>query len=173
VHTDFGYLYVQNSGICAHMTTFIISATERNRRFAEFLKKLGIATSFIEREDKIQVELPAGFHLLRASVEDAVGNLTDIEWRNLIKEIKRTVKGARVIADNLRFQLVPYRTQRLFLRISPIERGLIKRAAEIEHRSISDFVREATLEKADSVLVVSERQKKEEKPRAKQETEFG
>jgi uncharacterized protein (DUF1778 family) len=152
------------------MTAFSISRNERHERFAEFLKALGLASAVRKTADRIEVELPAGFHLLRMEVDRAV-SFTDREWRNLVKEIKKSVRGARVIADNAHLRLEPHRTHVIVLRVTPIERGLIKRAAEIEHRSISDFVREAALEKADSVLVVSERQKREEKP--KREVEFG
>jgi len=154
------------------MTTFSISKNERHEKFADFLQNLGLVTTVRKTAHRIEVELPAGFHLLRMEVDGAVP-FTDREWRNLVKEIKKSVKGARVIADNAHLRLEPHRTQVIVLRVTPIERGLIKRAAEIEHRSVSDFVREAALERADSVLVVSERQKKEEKPSAKQETEFG
>ncbi len=52
------------------------------------------------------------------------------------------------------------KTQTLIFRLTPAERRLFDRAAKIERRTVSDFVRLAANEKADKLIKAEKKRKK-------------
>jgi hypothetical protein len=155
------------------MASFVLRMTERNLKIADFI---GTEPHVVTRreDDRIQIEFGGMLSISRIEIDAAIG-LTDKEWRELGREIKKTLKGAKVREfSDLAIGIWPVRKGGIFIRVNDFEKELLERAAKTEHRSISDFIRMAALEKADQVLIMKTAIEKRVKSKLKrpQETEI-
>lgn len=153
------------------MPSFVLEATERNLKIAELVGSRRYV-KVNKQNNSILVQFEEGLMFSRIEVDDATEGITDREWRNLAKEIKRSLKGAKVreLTDQI-MGIQPLRKEGIFLRLTPIERSLIRKAAKLEHRTVSDFTRMAVLNAADNIFDRKRTLEKAGKPiRKKQDT---
>jgi hypothetical protein len=69
------------------------------------------------------------------------------------RQIKRTLVGAKVRDFNSALiGIHPLRTERVYIRLDPLEKALIADAAKIEQKTITDFIRAAALRMAEEVF---------------------
>lgn len=135
------------------MPSFILPLNEINKKIVDFYEGCDRVEAK-KRDGRIFVYFNGGLTILRMEVDAAAGSITDKEWRDLIRDIKKTLKGAKIRGfSDIDIRIYPLRTEYAHLRLDPLEKELILDAAKTEHRSLSDFVRMAALEKADQVLI--------------------
>ena len=154
------------------MPSFKLSLNKKNLEVAEALKKSKDYVNVTVEGDIIKVSFDWGLNISRLSLGTIGKDLTDTDWNRLLKEIKKTLKEAKIRDFNTELiSIHPLKTEQLHIRISPQEKNLIKRAAEIEGISITDFVRIATLRMADETIEKKRirRMKKEAEEEAREE----
>jgi len=156
-----------------NMPSFTLRLNDTNYKIAKLYED-GENIKTAISGDSITVSFAYGMTILRMEV-DAIKTLTDKEWRNLAKEIKSTLKGAKIRElTDLAIRISPLKTKDVHLRISPLELELIRKAAEKVHKSTPDFIRMTALEKADQVLIAKTEIEERVKSKLKrpQETEI-
>jgi len=135
------------------MASFTLKATERNLKIADYLSVEPHLKISREREH-IRVEFGGMLSISRLEIDAVAGGIADKEWRELAKEIRQTLAGAKIREfTDIIIGIWPLRKEGVFVRLDSFEKRLIQEAAETEHRTISDFVRMAALEKADQALI--------------------
>ena len=158
------------------MISFSLPMNAVNLKIARFYED-GEHVKVAVSGNKIVVNLTHGLTIFRIDVEGIARAFTDKEWRDLAEQIKSTLKGAKIREfTDLAIGIQPLRSKDIHLRINPIEFDLIRNASREDHRSISDFIRMAALEKAEQVLEIKSEFKKrlklESKRKLSQETEI-
>ncbi len=103
-------------------------------------------------KDRIRVSFKHGLNITLCDVGTDV-IVYEEQWRNLMKEIKRTLVGAKIREfNNALIGISPLRERRTSVRLSHEEMRLVRKAAEMCYTSITDFARTAVLKKADEVF---------------------
>lgn len=149
------------------MTSFTLPENELNMRIAKALKEKNeqyVKTRI--HEGKIEVAFAEGLIIHRSDIDISSGvDLTDKEWNTLAKEIKKTLKEAKTFHDKKTIEIMPLKTKMVCVRFNPIDIGLIKEAAKLQKRTISEFIRMAAIERMREVFAEEKFKKtvKEEK----------
>lgn len=151
------------------MPMFKLRVTENNLRIAEFLEAAERAVKIEKREGEILVNFKYGFTVTFLEVGSIIKGFTRRDWRNLINEVKDTVVGAKVQEfSDVSFGLRPIKTERIYIRLDPLEKETIQEAAVLEGKSLSEFIRSAALRLASeafdkkTAMRMAERKRKEE-----------
>jgi len=136
------------------LTSFTLAENKLNTKIAEALKeknKQYVKTAI--REGRIEVTFAEGLIIHRSDIDILTDiDLTDEEWNTLAKEIKETLKGARMFHNKKTIEIVPLKTRMICIRFNPIDMEIIKDAAKDEKRTISDFIRVAAIERAQEIF---------------------
>lgn len=135
------------------MPSFKLPMNEKNLRIAEFIEDAKEGVKISHEDGRVKVEFERDLTVARFMLEGAVGSLTDREWRSMILEVRRTLEGAKLrnVSDQF-FTVQALRQHCIGARVNLLEKGMICKAAEIEHESPSTFIRKAAVEKAKSIL---------------------
>lgn len=143
------------------MTSFSLPKNELNMKVARAIKERNREYVEVEvHEGRIEVRFPKGLVIHRSDIDVLSGvDLTDQEWTTLIKEMRKTLNGAKIFYDKKIVEIAPTKSRAVCVRFDPIDLGLIKEAAKLENMTISEFIRTAVVEKADRTF--NEKGKKE------------
>jgi hypothetical protein len=135
------------------MPHFILKLNKRNLEIAEAIKKVADGVKVEVLEDGIRASFDYGLDISRLELGSAGVNLTPSQWNALAREIKRTLVGAKVRDFNSALiGIHPLKTERIYIRLDPLEKALIADAAKIEQKTITDFIRAAALRMAEEVF---------------------
>jgi hypothetical protein len=152
------------------MPSFTLKATRRNLKIAEAIKKAYNDADVDVQSDEIHISFKYGLSL---SVLDIGFDIIccDEHWRDLMREIKRTLKGGKIREFNrMLIGIAPLRPRRITFRLSRTEMELVRKAADICKTTFSDFARTAVL-KAVDVAFDKETARRMAEPRGEQEPE--
>jgi len=151
------------------LPSFKLNANKLNEMIAKRLEETERYVDVRLEAGTIHVEFQYGLTISRLTLGEIAKELSDRDWRNLAKEIKSTLVGAKVRELNDQtIGIQPIRTEWIHVRVNPIEKALIADAAKARGKTIADFVRIAALKVAEEVF--QEEVRKEEMER-KEETE--
>jgi len=152
------------------MPWFRLRANELNLRIAERLEASERFVKVKKENGEIRVEFQYGLTISRITLGSVSRELSEKDWRNLVKEIKSTLVGAKIreCSDQM-IGIQALRTQWIHIRVNPVEKALILDAAKAQGRTIADFVRIASLKVADEVFNAEvtkgrQRSKNEQRP---------
>ena len=131
------------------MPMFKLRATENNLRIAEFLETAERGVKVERHRDEILVKFKYGFTITLLEVGSIIRGFTRRDWRNLIKEAKETIVGGKVQEfSDASFGVRPTKSERIYIRLDPLEKETIQEAAVLEGKSLSEFIRSAALKAA-------------------------
>lgn len=135
------------------MPRFTLKLTDRNLKIAEFLEDAERHIKTIRQKDSVTIKFGSGLTIFRLEISCITGGITDAEWKDLAKEIKSTLIGAKIreFSDQV-IGIRPLRNRGVYIRLNAIEESLIREAAKLEGRTLSDFIRMAALRASDEVL---------------------
>lgn len=134
------------------MPFFTLKKNRRNVAIAEAIKSAYDDVKVSVQKDRIYISFK---YDVTFSVLDlnTYAIATDEHWRSFMKEIKRTLTGAKIREFNkLIIGISPLRTRRLYIRLTPSEKNLMRKAAEISGTTVTDFARTAILNAAGETL---------------------
>jgi len=137
------------------MTSFTLHKDKCNVRIAKAIKEENKDYVQINTEnEELHISFQAGLTIIRSAIEDALKKeISDEEWKALAYEIKKTLSGGKIREFNKNIiGISPLKTERIFIRLDPLEKTFITEAAKQEGRTISDFVRLAAIERARDVF---------------------
>jgi len=153
VHTKIKFLYTQIMMEAINVPCFTLRLNKTNLRIAEAIKNAVDGVKVDVREDGILVSFDYGLNISRLELGSVGMDLTPGQWNALAREIKKTLVGAKVREFNsMLIGIHPLKTERIDIRLDPLEKALIVDAARIEQKSITDFIRTAALRLADEVF---------------------
>ncbi len=132
--------------------SFRLKNNEKNATIAEYLQ--ATENVLVERNEKeIVVKFDHGFTITRLELGSIIRDLTDSDWRELINEVKGTIKGGKVeVFSHMSFGVRPTRSELLIIRLDPSEKQILQEAATLEGKTLSEFVRNAALRVAGEVF---------------------
>ena len=148
------------------MTSFTLHKDKCNLRIAGAIKEENKDYVQIHTEnEELHISFQAGLTITRSAIEDALKReMPNEEWKALANEIKKTLSGGKIREFNENIiGISPLKTERIFIRLSPLEKTFIAEAAKQEGRTISDFVRIAAIERAREVFAEETIRRMEEK----------
>jgi len=135
------------------MPHFTLRLNKANLKIAEAIKNAADDVKVDVQDGFIRVSFKYGLNISRLELGPVGNDLTPNQWNALAKEIRQTLVGAKVREFNsMLIGIHPLRTERIDIRLDPLEKALIKDAARIEQKSITDFIRAAALRVADEVF---------------------
>ena len=135
------------------MPLFKLAMNEKNLKIAQFIEDAERAVKISRSREYVKVEFKWDITVARFMLEGAVDSLTDREWQALIREIKQSLKGAKIRSESDQFFTIQIVRQHCIgARVSAAEKNVICKAAELEHESPSIFIRKAALKKAERIL---------------------
>jgi len=155
------------------MPSFRLKLNKRNLAIANALKEAkGDYVTIQEKGNEIDISFKEGLIITRFDLGDIGKELTDSGWNALLREIKKTLSGAKVRDFNSELiGIHPLRTEIISMRLTPLERSFIEDAAEIEERSLTDFIRTAALMMANEVLNMEKLRRLEEERKQQEQEE--
>jgi len=141
------------------MPKFKLPKNEINIKLSELLRAEGCRVT--NEQHHIIIEFNFGLNIFRVEAGSALGGLTDHEWRTLIDNIKNTLKGAKVRrADDMVIRIAPVKSEVIRLRVNPQEKELIRKAAALKGKTLSDFIRSVVLKAVDEAFAEESQERK-------------
>ena len=150
------------------MPSFTLKVNKRNLAIAKSLEKKNGVKVTVENGE-IKVTFDAGLLISRIFDLEEL-RLTDPQWSRLMKEIKKTLVGAKIRDfDGETIGIHPLMTEQIRIRIDPLSKATIKEAAKIAQMTITDFMRTAALMMADQIISEEQARKLEERQKGREE----
>jgi len=135
------------------MPSFILAKTPMNKRIIDFVTKSEEGLRVKEQTNKIRIEVPDGFELNRLYLESAISDFRENDWNQLFKEVAKTATGCKIHPPRYQFNPKKHwvvrffwlRNKQVLLRLNSLEDDMIRKAAKLSKRNVSDFIRVATM----------------------------
>jgi len=152
------------------MPSFKLKLNKRNVAIAKILeKKSDYGVKVTEENGEVKVTFNAGL-LISRIFDLGELKLTDSQWARLMKEIRKTLVGAKIRDfDGETIGIHPLMTEQVRVRIDPLSKATIEEAARIAQMTVSDFLRMAGLRMAEQIINEEQARKLEERQKRKEE----
>lgn len=160
------------------MIRFKLPLNRKNREILDVIKTR-YGCEFKVEDDEISVFSNYGLDISRMDLVLSGIELTEDEWRQLYKQVKRTIRGGRAQLTNPALISISLaKTELLLVRLTPLDKKLIAEAAKLGGESIAAFARNAMLKAAketfekETAEKMTEKTEKESKDRQKIERSY-
>ena len=154
------------------LPTFTLTKTPMNSAIADYIKTVE-EVKVHERTNKFLFEFPYRFELSRLHLESVIPGLGEDDWRRLYREIGQNLKGCKIFPPRYKFNpketwVIRFhwqRDRRLEIKLDPLEDNMIRKAAKLSSKRVSDFVRAAITKAVDEEFEKEALRKQEERER--------
>lgn len=161
------------------MPTFQLENNDINRAVGSFLEKTHDDLNVQVSKDRIVVKAKFAVELSKLELGSAIPTLTDMDWARLYRQISKTVKGGRVWPPRRNFDRAEtwvirvklLRTRRVEVLFDSLDYEMVKEAAKLANKTVTDFIRTAVMLAVDQEYDKETMRKQREKQQQQQATE--